>query len=49
MRWLALAAALCAAALIPAGPAGIGVLVVAVLIVPLRVPGSLRSPRRSHG
>jgi hypothetical protein len=32
MRWLALAAALCAAAVIPAGPAGIGVLFVAVLL-----------------
>jgi Domain of unknown function (DUF4173) len=32
MRWLALAAALCAAAVIPAGPAGIGVVVVAALV-----------------
>jgi Domain of unknown function (DUF4173) len=32
MRWLALAAALCAAAFIPAGPPGIGVVLVAVLV-----------------
>jgi Domain of unknown function (DUF4173) len=32
MRWLALAAALCAAAVIPAGPPGVGVVIVAVLI-----------------
>jgi Domain of unknown function (DUF4173) len=32
VRWLALAAALCAAAVIPAGPAGIGILLVAALV-----------------
>jgi hypothetical protein len=32
MRWLALAAALCAAAFVPAGPPGVGVVAVAILV-----------------
>jgi hypothetical protein len=45
MKWLALAAALCAAALIPSGPTGIGVVLVAVLIAGTAAAARRPSPR----
>jgi Domain of unknown function (DUF4173) len=43
MRWIALAAAFCAAAVIPAGPPGIGVVLVAVLIAAAARPRDARA------
>lgn len=45
MRWLAMAAALCAAAFVPAGPPGVGVVIVAVLIAGAAAAARRPSPR----